>query len=123
MWGKKKIVQRDTWLGADETLVKQSLWNRIGAVPNECEEQLVKEEFFDELQKTTFINNLNNTRIFEEGVFLQNKKVPKLVLYPELQAAKKGREKEFDVWGQSIQEWIFNQVCIVNLIDKLGFKL
>ena len=113
-WNEKSITQRLPWLGADERLAKPSLWSFVSSIPTDSEVNESIPEPSPENEKLMFVQRMNNERVKDEGTFLQNKKDPSLILYPELQIIRKGREQDTDLWGEDAREWILSQVCVKN---------
>ena len=124
-WEEKTICQRQSWLGADEKLAKSSLWDVITSVPMDNMKKVSITESFPEDQKQMFVTSMNNERVRNDGVFLQSKKDPGLVLYPELQLIRKRRGQDVTFWGEDAKQWILSQVCptFFSLIVAIFFSL
>merc|ERR1712141_51195 len=82
-WEEKTICQRQAWLGADEKLAKSSQWDVITSVPMDDTRKVLIAESFPEDQKRMFVTTMNDERVRSDGVFLQSKNEPSLILYPE----------------------------------------
>ena len=110
LWNQKSILQRDSWLGADERLAKPSLWASTSSLSiNDVERHSIPETTDNE-EKLRIIHGLNSSRLRTDGLFFQFKKDPKLVLYPDIQLASKGRDQDLDIWGDGAKQWILTQV-------------
>ena len=111
LWNERSFLQRDLWPGADEKQAKASLWTATSVLSmSEVDKQVIQESVVEE-QKVRLVQDVNENRIRNDNVFLQNKKDKGLVLYPELQVIRKGRDDQSDFWGEEAMQWILTQVC------------
>ena len=111
LWNERSFLQRDLWPGADEKQGKASLWTATSVLSmSEVDKQVIEVSVMEE-QKVRLVQDVNENRIRNDNVFLQNKKDKGLVLYPELQVIRKGRDDQSDFWGEEAMQWILTQVC------------
>ncbi|XP_065070876.1 doublecortin domain-containing protein 1-like [Rhopilema esculentum] len=109
LWNERSFLQRDLWPGADDKQAKASLWTATSVLSiSEMDKQVIEESTIEE-QKVRLVQDVNENRIRNDNVFLQNKKDKGLVLYPELQVIRKGRDDQSDFWGEDAMQWIFTQ--------------
>ena len=117
LWNQKSILQREPWLGADEKLAKPSLWTATTTLSiSDIERQEIPETTVEE-EKMRLVQNVNESRLRTVELFLQNKRDEMLVLYPDVQVIRKGREQDLDLWGEDASHWIFNQVGLIQFFN------